>query len=250
MRVRPPGGIVLILIPVVPHSSYASEDLFWYNDTAVASVKIVFGLFAQLVCLTRTARLGAVRSVRLAKLGGNEGDSKRCEKAAGSEPFEETRVNLFELGLLAGGREPFALHTWLVLGVIGRHSQEIPAAAPALDREGHAVLVLEMAPGDAAAVLAVVGLSADPACDELPLGEGGVGGVCVWVEDEEVVDVEGPAGGGGAGEEAVGAAGAELEEGLAGVCKVGEEDGRGLVGGGTGRGEGEGGVGVAGAGGA
>lgn len=50
------------------------------------------------------------------------------------------------------------------------------------------MLVLEMAPGDAAAVLAVVGLSADPACDELPLGEGGVGGVCVWVEDEEVVD--------------------------------------------------------------
>lgn len=88
-----------------------------------------------------------------------------------------------------------------MLGVIGRHSHckacqrgctrgayehtrtEIPAAAPALDGEGHAVLVLEMAPGDAAAVLAVVGLSADPACDELPLGEGGVGGVCVWVED-------------------------------------------------------------------
>lgn len=107
MRVRPPGGIVLILIPVVPHSSYASEDLFWYNDTAVASVKIVFGLFTQLVCLTRTARLRAVRSVRLAKLGGNEGDSKRCEKAAGSEPFEETRVNLFELGLLA-------IYAWLV----------------------------------------------------------------------------------------------------------------------------------------
>lgn len=109
---------------------------------------------------------------------------------------------------------------------------QIPAAAPALDGEGHAVLVLEMASGDAAAVLAVVGLAADPAGDELPLGVGGVGGVCVWVEDEEVVDVEGPAGGGGAGEEAVGAAGAELEERLAGVGKVGEEDGGGLGGGG------------------
>lgn len=94
------------------------------------------------------------------------------------------------------------------------------------------MLVLEMASGDAAAVLAVVGLAADPAGDELPLGVGGVGGVCVWVEDEEVVDVEGPAGGGGAGEEAVGAAGAELEERLAGVGKVGEEDGGGLGGGG------------------
>lgn len=112
MRVRPRGGIVLILIPVVPHSSYASEDLFWYNDTPVASVKIVFGLFTQLVSLTRTPRLGAVRSVRLAKLGGNEGDSKRCEKAAGSEPFEETRVNLFELGLLAS-------YAWLVSALRG-----------------------------------------------------------------------------------------------------------------------------------
>lgn len=88
-----------------------------------------------------------------------------------------------------------------------------------------------MPPGDAAAVLAVVRLAADPACDELPRCVCLVALVCVWVEDEEVVDVERPAGRRGAGEEAVGAAGAQLEQGLRGVRKVREEDRRGLVGG-------------------
>lgn len=91
------------------------------------------------------------------------------------------------------------------------------------------MLVLEMPPGDAAAVLAVIGLSAHPAGDELPLGVCPVAPVCVWVEDEEVVDVERPAGRRGAGEEAVGAAGAQLEQRLRGVRKVGEEHRRRLV---------------------
>lgn len=86
-----------------------------------------------------------------------------------------------------------------------------------------------MPPGDAAAVLAVIGLSADPAGDELPLGVCVVALVCVWVEDEEVVDVEGPAGRRGAGEEAVWAAGAQLEQRLRGVGKVGEEHRRGFI---------------------
>lgn len=88
------GGIVLVLIPVVPHSSYASQDLFGYNDTSVASIEIVF--IIRLV-------IAAAMSRFVAKLGGNEGDSKRCEKATGSEPFKETGVNSLELGLLAAG---------------------------------------------------------------------------------------------------------------------------------------------------
>lgn len=86
-----------------------------------------------------------------------------------------------------------------------------------------------MPPGDAAAVLAVVGLAADPAGDELPRGVCAVCPVGVGVEDEEVVDVERPAGRRGAGEEAVRAAGAQLEQRLRGVRKVGEEHRRGLV---------------------
>lgn len=90
------GGIVLVLIPVVSHSSYASQDLFGYNDTSVASIEIVF-----IIRLVIAA--AAVISRFVAKLGGNEGDSKRCEKATGSEPFKETGVNSLELGLLAAG---------------------------------------------------------------------------------------------------------------------------------------------------
>lgn len=90
------GGIVLVLIPVVPHSSYASQDLFGYNDTSVASIEIVF-----IIRLVIAA--AAVMSRFVAKLGGNEGDSKRCEKATGSESFKETGVNSLELGLLAAG---------------------------------------------------------------------------------------------------------------------------------------------------
>lgn len=92
------GGIVLVLIPVVSHSSYASQDLFGYNDTSVASIEIVF-----IIRLVIAAAAVAVMSRFVAKLGGNEGDSKRCEKATGSESFKETGVNSLELGLLAAG---------------------------------------------------------------------------------------------------------------------------------------------------
>lgn len=118
------SGLILVLVPVVPHSSHASQDLFGDDDTSVAPIEIVFGLFLRPVVISRS----------VAKLGGNEGDAKRCEKATGPEPFEETGVNSLELGLLAEksvvcridrdvprGREPFALDAGLVLMLVGGH---------------------------------------------------------------------------------------------------------------------------------
>lgn len=120
--------IVLVPVPVVPHSSYASQDLFGYDDTSVASIEIVFGVFIRRVILI------AVVSRFVAKLGGDEGDAKRCEEATGSEPFEKTGVNSLELCLLAGmsvvcrfdkdvpgGGESFALDTGLVLMPVRGH---------------------------------------------------------------------------------------------------------------------------------
>lgn len=128
------GGLILVLVPVVPHSSYAPQDLFGYDDASVASIEIVFGLVIRLAA--------AAVSRFVAKLGGNEGDSKRCEKATGSESFEKTGVNSLELGLLAGmsvicscdrdvprGRESFALDTGFVPMLVGGHPHCTVSAA-------------------------------------------------------------------------------------------------------------------------